>query len=1177
MGIYGIPKPIFYWFYFVLFIACSTDSISQVQSFQFKNLSVVDGLPENSGTAILQTHDGYMWIGTQGGLVRSNGYQIRSFIHDREIPGSISANSVFTLFEDRLKNLWIGTGNGINLYNPYSQTFKGFLVDSTQSDYAFFGAIDDDSNGNIWTVRAMPDNSLELWRFNPTTTDTERFIHDPDDSTTISSPAILLSRDFKSPMIVDRNNTVWLGTAGGGLNYYEPETNSFRHYRNNPDDPESIAADIIYAIYEPKHEDGILWVTTFDGQLGTGVLQRLNTETGKFTRITASIPSIHLNIGFMEDDDGTLWMGDNWAIHKYTPSNQSFETYPVPETLQDGATTIIWNLARDYSGRIWLRTESTNKTLIFEPETAQYAIVNVNKERPEGSITFTMTSDHAGLIWFGTWSYGLLVLDPVQSIFQHIRLKDVVSDRMNRVTTMYQAADGFVWMGTDLLGLTTYNPQTGVWNDVQIPGFNPAIVTTIRSGGSGKAWIAYREATGATRVVLLDLQSRSIQPVSSSLTEMFESTTGIVREVFTDSKGFTWFAFDGGGIVRLGPDGSVNRFAHDPENPSLYPDTENRPFSFFEDDNGLIWIGTNLQLLQFNPENEQFSVVNFNWSPVLKIVKRDDGRYLIGTYLKGLISYDPTTGSQIQYDESSGLSHSIIFDIAKDTQGSYWFSTGRGISTFRDGSDIFTNFGSSSGIMPTTRSALIALQDGTMLLIGQDGFYKFNPNELQPNPNPPKLVLSGIRVFNKELWPLSEDESFPTYNGNSIVLAHDQNMVSLDFTGLYFSNSEEIKYSHKLEGFDEDWNSPTTYRTITYTNLAPGTYHLWVRASNPDLTWSDDVSLLTFEILPPWWRTWWAYGFYLIVIVATIITIDRAQRRRIIKKEEERTRERELEHAREIEKAYNNLEVAHENLKSAQDQLIQQEKLASLGQLTAGIAHEIKNPLNFVTNFSAVSIEMVDETVVEIEKVMEDNNDRSFILDTLSFIKANLGKINEHGTRADGIVKSMLMHSRSGSGKLEPTDFNSIINEYANLAFHGMRAGKNAITADVTMDLDQNIGEVPLLAEDFSRVILNLCNNAFDAMRDKVAKAGSDYRPHLTIRTKQTAKGVDFEVIDNGPGIPDAIRDKILQPFFTTKKGTEGTGLGLSITNDIIAAHRGTLSIDSSPDGTTFRVSLPIS
>jgi signal transduction histidine kinase len=191
-------------------------------------------------------------------------------------------------------------------------------------------------------------------------------------------------------------------------------------------------------------------------------------------------------------------------------------------------------------------------------------------------------------------------------------------------------------------------------------------------------------------------------------------------------------------------------------------------------------------------------------------------------------------------------------------------------------------------------------------------------------------------------------------------------------------------------------------------------------------------------------------------------------------------------------------------------------------------------------------------------------------------IKSNLAKIHEHGSRADGIVKSMLMHSHCGDGKMEPTPLNPIIKEYVNLAFHGMRAGKEPINVDIDLQLDENIGEVPLVAEDFSRVILNLCNNAFDAcaerfamsevevsrsaMRDK-AKVKSEkaevFHPKLTVRTISDKGKVSIEIKDNGPGIPDEIKDKILQPFFTTKKGTEGTGLGLSITHDIVKAHGG--------------------
>jgi signal transduction histidine kinase len=300
-----------------------------------------------------------------------------------------------------------------------------------------------------------------------------------------------------------------------------------------------------------------------------------------------------------------------------------------------------------------------------------------------------------------------------------------------------------------------------------------------------------------------------------------------------------------------------------------------------------------------------------------------------------------------------------------------------------------------------------------------------------------------------------------------------------------------------------------------------------------------------------------------------------------------------------------------------------------LGQLTAGIAHEIKNPLNFVNNFSGLSVELVEEAREEVKNSpllrgesggeagargvsdgatqidssqntdLDSNEDNTplnpsaswrreagssqdLILEILNDIEANLRKIHEHGSRADSIVKSMLEHSRGGDGTMEPTPLNSLIKEYVNLAFHGMRAGKDPINLDIDLDLEESIGEVPLIAEDFSRVILNLVNNGFDAMREKTLQGFGtlgglgNYQPKLTVRTKSEGSNVIIEIEDNGPGIPDEMRDKILQPFFTTKKGTAGTGLGLSITNDIIKAHGGRIEIKSiSGEGSTFIIQLP--
>jgi signal transduction histidine kinase len=328
-----------------------------------------------------------------------------------------------------------------------------------------------------------------------------------------------------------------------------------------------------------------------------------------------------------------------------------------------------------------------------------------------------------------------------------------------------------------------------------------------------------------------------------------------------------------------------------------------------------------------------------------------------------------------------------------------------------------------------------------------------------------------------------------------------------------------------------------------------------------------------------------------------------------------------------IKAARHKAEDALTELKATQSQLIQQEKLASLGQLTAGIAHEIKNPLNFVNNFSNVSLEMIDEALEELlkeerrKKKEEGDPDLDLVLEILSDIKINLTKIHEHGSRADGIVKSMLQHSRGGSGKMEPTDLNALVKEFANLAYHGMRAGKDPIEAEVTIDLDDSIGQVPLVYEDFSRVILNICSNAFDAMRGSgIGDQGSATTPkasnfinsgavipegpslkvtggavipnevrdrpqvtggghsHLQVRTRRSGDRIVIEIEDNGPGIPDDIKDKILQPFFTTKKGTQGTGLGLSITHDIVKAHGGALSINSElGNGSTFIISLQLS
>ena len=281
----------------------------------------------------------------------------------------------------------------------------------------------------------------------------------------------------------------------------------------------------------------------------------------------------------------------------------------------------------------------------------------------------------------------------------------------------------------------------------------------------------------------------------------------------------------------------------------------------------------------------------------------------------------------------------------------------------------------------------------------------------------------------------------------------------------------------------------------------------------------------------------------------------------------------ELEQKRKlVEESNLALEKSLKDLKAAQAQLIQSEKMASLGELTAGIAHEIQNPLNFVNNFSEVSSELIDEAKQEIE-----SGEMGEAKEILNDLKDNLGKITHHGKRASGIVRSMLDHSRTSEGEKVETDINNLCDEYLRLAYHGMRAKDRSFNASIETSFDESIPRLKIIPQDIGRVLLNLINNAFQAVSEMPSlKAMSSLNAKVEVTTKNIDNGIEITISDNGPGIPQDIKDKIFQPFFTTKPTGQGTGLGLSLSYDIIKSHGGELSVESTPgEGSSFKIVLP--
>jgi signal transduction histidine kinase len=422
------------------------------------------------------------------------------------------------------------------------------------------------------------------------------------------------------------------------------------------------------------------------------------------------------------------------------------------------------------------------------------------------------------------------------------------------------------------------------------------------------------------------------------------------------------------------------------------------------------------------------------------------------------------------------------------------------------------------------------------------------------------------------------------------------NEVDFEYAALSFANEKLVGYKTRLSGYDEEWSNEKTDVAIRYTNLPafllPKTYVFQVMARNNDGVWTETAVEHSFTVQPPWWFRWWSIASAVALILVSTYSSMRHRTRQLERRSKELERivdERTLEirqKAAQIERqkeelSVKNLELEEKNAEilRTQQQLIMQEKLASLGALTAGIAHEIKNPLNFVNNFSEVSAEILADVIQDFTALKDQIDPKLFkrIEADLSDLQENARKINEHGKRADGIVKGMLEHSRGKTGERVPVDLNKLLEEYVNLAYHGMQAQDSGLTISIQTDFDPSAGEIIAVPQDLSRVFLNLVNNACYAANEKRKSAGAGFVPTVSVTTKNLGEKVEVRIRDNGTGIPKSIVEKIFNPFFTTKPTGKGTGLGLSLSHDIVVKqHNGEIAVETEEGSfSEFIIRLP--
>jgi signal transduction histidine kinase len=548
---------------------------------------------------------------------------------------------------------------------------------------------------------------------------------------------------------------------------------------------------------------------------------------------------------------------------------------------------------------------------------------------------------------------------------------------------------------------------------------------------------------------------------------------------------------------------------------------------------------------------------------IIKSVFNDSRDVIWAGATEGLYVYNQTEDTFSLFDNSNLIIDQII-SIIEDRNQNLWISSTNSIFKIDSSRTTVRRYNSENGVHLNLFTTANNYKDSKdeLYLGDHEGYYHFYPSSLKEDIHPPFLNFASLQIGGKEIhYGANAILKAPLYSIKELKLPYNKNSFSFGFTAIDYHSLGEKRVIYRLENYDNGWLQTGSDKRAYFYNIPVGRYTLRVRAVNSAGGWIEKILAIT--ITPPWWQTWWAITIFAITLIGVILGYS-YYRSYSLRKEnrllEEKVKNRTLQ-----------LQQSVENLKATQNQLIQSEKMASLGELTAGIAHEIQNPLNFVNNFSEVNKELVDELQNELKTGTIDE-----AIAILGSIKENGEKINFHGKRADAIVKGMLQHASKSMGQKELTDINKLAEEYLKLSYHGLRAKDKDFNATFNTAIDESVGKIHVVPQDLGRVLLNLYNNAFYSVNKKKKQLNGSFEPVVIVCTRKQNNKIIISIKDNGTGIPQKAIDKVFQPFFTTKPTGEGTGLGLSLSYDIVKAHGGELKVESTEgEGATFIIELP--
>jgi len=958
-----------------LTISLSFFKIADAQSrLRFDRLTVEDGLSSATIHAFFQDKQGLIWIGTEDGLNVYNGYSFKTYKHHSNQPNSISNNVVKTIFQDSKGTIWVGTENGLNRYLPSINGFQSYFSQPDKPNslaHNHIRKIIEDKKKHLWV--ATDNGVTKILDYKNNQLNCKQY--------TTSGDHPVLSNGTIRGLFLDSKNRIWIGTDGGGV-YKVIETGKsgktsksekFIHYLADNQNSNSINSNRVNAFAEDQF--GNIWMSTWNGGLNKLFIDENNEERIIHYKANAAEPnSINLDklTTLFTDSKGYIWIGTyNKGINRAKIKNNTNELWFESYTSQkDNPITIAHNTAytffEDKAGDIWIGTwgngisrfvNHNNKTLLFGNQTGF--------KSPAFQEVYAIDFDNNNNWWVGGWDGGLARIQHANdsSTLDYNKQIDYFkhdpnnpfSISDNKVTSIFHDSKDRLWVGT---------------------------------------WDEYLN-------VAFDI-SKSEQPIFNRI-----KVGDNIYFVYEDRRGKIWAGTQNGLYLIHGTESS--NFSVNVVDYSIYKNQKNnsrslpsdRVRTMLEDNKGNIWLGTangGLAITQRstfdeveNASNMTFDIYSYsetdtnsiNSNQIRSLYQSKDGTIWVGT-LNGLNKYREASNDFLHYNISTGhLVNNVINSILEDDEGNLWISTYRGISQFDPKTEKSTHFDKNDGLQGTSFTGSAAAKDkfGNLFFGGLYGLNAFHPKELQPNPYVSNVVLTDFKILNKSIKSTGHSclDGIGFEELEEITVRHFENMLTFEFAALNYSNPSQNQYMYKLEGFDKTWHYIKNKREVTFTNLDAGSYQLLIKGSNDDGIWSEAPFAMQISVLPPFWNTWW---FRLILVTIIGFTIFAMVRRRIKTAEERNIKLEKLvvERTKEIEK---------------QKQLVE-EKSRYKEQFFSRVSHELRTPLNGIIGLSHL-MERTDLSDVQSQfsNVIKDSSENLLVIvnDLLDISKINAGKL----------------------------------------------------------------------------------------------------------------------------------------------------------------------------------------